>query len=120
MSSSARDCPLCSNIQEAVAAEREAAERLIEAADEVGFRVLPPDEGSGVREDDWMEYACRRDEYERARTRRVRSDNRFFDACPRCHFDLRAARRELEFRRNELPWYRHDVAVESPVRATGS
>jgi hypothetical protein len=110
-------CPLCASIQEAVEGERRAAELLLEAADEVGFRVFP--EGDGA-DGDWLEYACRRDEYERARTRRVRTDNRFFDCCPRCHFDLKAARRELEFRRNELPWYRHIMMPEPRVRATGS
>ncbi len=117
--SKSEGCPLCASIQEAVEAERRAAELLVEAADEVGFRVLP-DENDRAEEGDWLEYACRRDEYERARTRRVRTDNRFFDCCPRCHFDLKAARRELEFRRSELPWYRHIIMPEPRVRATGS
>lgn len=117
-------CPLCSNIQAAVGAERLAVERLHESADAVGFRVLPPIEGEGVSEDEWMEYACRRDEYERVRVKRLRSDNRFFDSCPRCHFDLQSARRDLEQWRGELPFYRGEKRFESTrapsVRATGS
>ncbi len=113
-------CPLCSTIQQTIEGERAAAERLLEAAEQVGWRGLPPVEGDGLREEDWLEYACRRDEHEQARAQRVRADNRFFDACPRCHFDLRAARRALAVLASELPGHGVFVEAERPVRATGS
>src|SRR5579872_2502499 len=114
------DCPLCSPIQTAVAREREALELYLDALDQVGYRQLPPGEGEGVGEDEWAEMACRRDEFERARARRVRADNRFFDECPRCHFDLRQARRELGLLREELPGVREPLPAPAPLRATGS
>jgi hypothetical protein len=122
---STHDCSLCSIIQAAVAVELAAFDRLHESADIVGFRQLPPVEGEGVSEDDWMEFAVRRDEYERARTKRLRADNRFFDECPRCHFELSSARRSLEERRAELPWFgpaaqRETVRFQPGMRATGS
>src|SRR5436190_21129206 len=83
---SPHDCPLCSSIQDAVSAEGVAVERLFASADAVQFQQLPPVAGDGVDEDEWMEFACRRDEYDRKRSRRLRADNRFFDECPRGPF----------------------------------
>ncbi|MEZ0228450.1 MAG: hypothetical protein ACAI25_07475 [Planctomycetota bacterium] len=119
------DCTLCSSIQAAMTAERTALALLHDQAEATGFRWLPPAEGEGVSMDAWMEFACRRDEYDRARSRRLRADNRFFEECPRCHFDLAAARRELETRRAELPWFGAEaraatVRFSHQVRATGS
>ncbi len=107
------DCSLCSAIQTTVSAERSALERLQDAAEVVGYRWNPPVEGEGVAMNDWMEFAVRRDEYDRARSRRLRADNRFFDECPRCHFDLTSARRSLEEQRCELPWFGADARRET-------
>jgi len=114
-------CTLCSGIQTAFAAEESAFDLLHEAADATGYRLLPPQAGEGISEDEWMEFACRRDDYERVRAKRLRIDNRFFAVCPRCHFDLAAARRRLEELRAGMPWWRGErVDVERRVRATGS
>jgi hypothetical protein len=114
-------CPLCSPIQEAVEKERAALELLLDSLFLGGYSQFPPGPGEGVREEDWAEMSCRRDEFERARTRRIRADNRFFDACPRCHFDLRQARRELDLSRDEVPGLKHEVRHDPPrMRATGS
>jgi hypothetical protein len=120
MSAHPSDCSLCSSIQDALTAERTALALLHDQADATGFRWLPPAEGDGVNMDEWMEFACRRDEYDRARTRRIRADNRFFDQCPSCRFDLDGARRQLETARCELPWFGAEARRDGAVHPAGS
>jgi len=123
MSDRIDDCPLCASIQSAVVAERLAVEGVVEAGEPIGYRLLAPGPDEGISEDAVAELSVRRDEYDRARSRRLRVDNRFFAVCPRCGFDLQSARRELESWRRELPWCRSTEAsaVESArLRATGS